>query len=85
MSKQWYHIVGVVRRTGLMFWSDDIALCARHSRGLFLQPVTTADIEAGLASRGCPFCKDGELVGQFHRFRSRKRLMDALKRLEEKE
>lgn len=77
----WYWIVGGVRPTNLGFWSEDLLLCWRHSRGILLQPFTSVDEEAGFGKRGCPFCKGGELRGQFHKYRSRKRLIEALNTL----
>jgi hypothetical protein len=62
----------------LYFYSDQRLLCGHHSRGMCLQPFTSYDHESGFGSKGCPFCKGGELVGQFTHYRSRKQVRGAL-------
>jgi hypothetical protein len=77
------HIVGAVyhaasRGEALYFYSNQRLLCARHARGMPMQPFTSYDREQGFGSKGCVFCPGGELAGQFAQYRSHKRLCAAL-------
>ncbi len=71
-----------VRLTGLQFYSDHVVICGRHSRGLYFQPVTNVDHEYGFGTSKCPFCKGGDLHGKFHLYRSRKKVEQALDKLD---
>lgn len=73
----------IAQATRLMFWTDNILVCHRHSRGLRLQPFLAQDRKAGFGKRGCPFCAGGDLAGQFHQFRSRRKIKQALSQLGE--
>lgn len=77
-----FPVIGGVRPTGLFFWSDVIVLCSRHTRRIALQPVTDHDQERGFGTSDCPFCSNGPLHGQYHKFRSNKALKRALESLE---
>lgn len=70
-----------VRPTGLFFWSDSVVVCGRHKRGIALQPVTSWDQENEYGTGSCPFCLGGPLHRQYHKFRSQKRLSEALDKL----
>jgi hypothetical protein len=71
--------------TAYSFWTGLVCVCIRHTRGLRLQPIEDRDyrnIKYIFGEVQCPFCKGGKLYGTYHKYRSMKRLGEALDKLD---